>query len=91
MKVTFKHEGSKHTVQFRVSTSRYTDIITIAKTSKDLDILHPLRKDGDRPIQEAIKQVIEKKLNLRMIIDHNYSGAGFGFGIDMYTMIDRLK
>ena len=40
MKVTFKHEGSKHTVVFQTSTSRYTDIITLAKTSKDLDVLY---------------------------------------------------
>ena len=55
MKITFKHQGSKHTVVFQVPTSRYTDIITLDKTSKDLDISQPLTKNGDRPIQEAIK------------------------------------
>ena len=67
------------------------DIITLAKTSKDLDVLHPLTKNGNRPIQEAIKQVIEKQLNIPINIDYNYDGAGFGFNVDFYGVIKKLK
>ena len=92
MKVAFKHSGKTHRIEFRLSTSRYTDIILIAKSSKDLDILNPLTGEvGGRAVKEAIKQKLEFRLNVPILIDWNYDGAGFGFNVDFYGVIKKLK
>ena len=92
MKVAFKSKGKSHRVDFRVSTSRYTDIVLLAKSSKDLDILKPLTdEDGGRAVKEAIKQKLEFRLNIPITIDWNYDGAGFGFNVDFYGVIKKLK
>ena len=93
MRVGFKHKGKSHRVDFRVSTSRHTDIIRIAKSTKDLEILDVLRdtEEGDRPIQEGLKKKIEFRLNVPINIDFNYNGAGYGFNVDFYGVIDKLK
>jgi len=93
MRVGFKHKGKSHRVDFRVSTSRNTDIVMMAKSSRDLEILDGLRdtEEGDRPIQEGLKKKIEFRLNVPINIDFNYNGAGYGFNVDFYGVIDKLK
>ena len=92
MKVAFKHSGKTHRIEFRLSTSRFTDIILIAKSSKDLDILNPLtNEDGGRAVKEAMKQKLEFRLSIPITIDWNYDGAGFGFNVDFYGVIKKLK
>jgi hypothetical protein len=92
MRVAFKHSGKTHRLDFRLSTSRFTDIILLAKTSKDLDILNPLTdEDGGRAVKEAMKQKLEFRLSIPINIDHNYDGAGFGFNVDFYGVIKNLK
>ena len=93
MRIGFKHNGKSHRVDFRVSTSRFTDIIMIAKSTKDLEVLDVLTDtdEGDRPIKEGIKQKIVERLDIPVNIDHNYNGAGYGFNVDFYGVIDKLK
>ena len=92
MKVAFKHKGVSHRIDFRVTTSRFTDIVLLAKSSKDLDILKPLTdEDGGRAVKEAIKQKLEFRLNIPINIDYNYDGAGYGFNVDFYGVIKKLK
>ena len=91
MKVAFKIGGKRYSVDFRVSTSRDTDFVVMAKDSKNLDILHQLTADGKRAIQLGIKQKLEFRLNTPILIDHNWNGAGFGFNVDFYQLIKKLK
>ena len=91
MKVAFKVGGKRHSVDFRVSTSRNTDFVVMAKDSKNLDILHQLTADGDAAVKEGIKQKLEFRLNTSILIDHNWNGAGFGFNVDFYQLIKKLK
>ena len=93
MRVGFKHKGKSHRVDFIVNTTMYTDLIFIAKTSKDLDVIDELKDTdaGDRPIREGIKQMIEKQLKIDINHDWNYDGAGYGFNLDMYGIIKKLK
>ena len=53
MRVGFKHNGKSHRVDFIVNTTRYTDLIMIAKTSKDLEVLDEL-KDTDAGDRDAL-------------------------------------
>ena len=92
MKVAFKAKGKRYSIDFRVSTSRFTDIILLAKSSAELDTLNPLTdEDGGRAVKEAIKQKLEFRLGIPINIDHNYDGAGFGFNVDFYGDIKKLK
>jgi len=91
MKITFKYGRKKHNIVFQTSTSRHTDIITLAKTSNDLDVLNILTKNGDEAVIEGIKSHLENKLKTKIDIDYNYQGAGFGFNIDKYSILTKLK
>jgi len=91
MKVAFKIDGKRYGVDFRVSTSRNTNFVVMAKDSKNLDILQKLIADGDRPVKEGIRQKLELRLNVPIDIDYNWDGAGFGFNVDFYSVIKKLK
>tara|TARA_R100001443_G_scaffold114934_1_gene131737 strand:- start:193 stop:477 length:285 start_codon:yes stop_codon:yes gene_type:complete len=94
MKINLKVGGKKHSIDFRVSTSRSANIIVMAKTSKDLDTLQQVISDtdgADMGVKEVIRQTIEKKLKLPVEIDYGYMGAGFAFKFDMYSVIQQLK
>lgn len=91
MKVAFKVGGKRHSVDFRVSTSRNTDFVVMAKDSKNLDILNQLTADGDSAVKEGIRQKLEFRLNTSIDIDYNWEGAGFGFNVDFYQLIKKLK
>jgi|TARA_R100000541_G_scaffold22133_2_gene32153 hypothetical protein len=91
MKVTFKLGKEKHTVGFQQSTSINTHIIVLPKTSKDLDVMDILTKDGDDGVIEGIKLYLEKKIKTKININYNYQGAGYGFDIDMYEILNKLK
>lgn len=47
-------------------------------------------KGGDADFLELLKQQLEKKLKLKVIIDKGYSGAGYAFEIDMDDLLKRL-
>lgn len=91
MKVAFKVDGKRYGVDFRVSTSRNTNFVVMAKDSKNLDILQQLIANGDRPVKEGIRQKLELRLNVPIDIDYNWDGAGFGFNVDFYSVIKKLK
>ena len=94
MKINLKAGGKKHSIDFRVSTSRSADIIVMAKTSKDLDTLQQVISDtdgADMGIKEILRQTIENKLKLPVEIDYIYMGAGFAFKFDIYSIIQKLK
>ena len=91
MKVAFKVGGKRYGVDFRVSTSRNTDFVVMAKDSKNLDILQQLIADSDTSVKEGIRQKLELRLNVPIDIDYNWDGAGFGFNVDFYSVIKKLK
>ncbi len=47
-------------------------------------------KGGDADFLELLKQHLEKKLGLKVIVDKRYSGAGYAFEIDMDTLLKKL-
>ena len=42
-------------------------------------------------VQKGLESYIEKKLGLVVYKDDKYQGAGYGFKLDMYSIIDKLK
>ncbi len=47
-------------------------------------------KGGDADFLELLKQHLEKKLGLKVIVDKRHSGAGYAFEIDMDTLLKKL-
>ena len=66
----------------------------IAKSSKDLDTLQAAiseRGAGDELIGVIIAKALENKLKLPIDVEHGYSGAGYGFKLDLYSIAQKLK
>ena len=95
MKIDIKSGGMKYSVDFKIMPGqRDTDLIAIAKSSKDLDELQTAiinRGANDDMIGVIISKVIEKKLKLPIDVDHSYEGAGYGFNFDTYSIAQKLK
>jgi len=95
MKVDIKAGGMKYSVDFRIMpANKETHLSAIAKSSKDLDELQTAilnRGAGDDVIGNIIAKVIEKKIKLPIDVDHSYSGAGYGFKFDLYSIANKLK
>ena len=93
MKVPFKINGKKIDVQFTVAPTKNGGFSAIAKSSKDLDTISYIISSDNvgLAIQKGLQTHIEKKLGLVVDIDYNHKGAGYGFKLDMYSIIDKLK
>lgn len=95
MKVDIKAGGMKYSVDFRIMPgSRDTHLSAIAKSSKDLDELQTAilnRGAGDDMIGVIVAKALENKLKLPIEVDHSYSGAGYGFKFDLYSIANKLK
>lgn len=93
MKIPFKINGKVEQIQFSVSPTRDGGFSVGAKSSKDLDKLQDLisSEDSSLVVQKGIQKYIESKLKLVVDIDYNYPGAGYGFKLDMYSLLDKLK
>lgn len=93
MKVPFKINGKRETVQFILSPTRNGGFTAMAKSSKDLDTILNIISSDDvgMAIQKGLQSHIEKKLGLVVDMDFNHKGAGYGFKLDMYYIIDKLK
>jgi|TARA_R110002074_G_scaffold396035_2_gene584948 hypothetical protein len=80
------------TANFRViatPTSLNNMIRFIAASSKDLDILQDISKDE---IREAILKYANKQFREIKFLPVKYDeGAGYGFKIDLNTVLKRLK
>jgi hypothetical protein len=93
MKVSFKINGKSEIVEFRLVPTKNGGFTAMAKSSKDLDtILDIISSDNvGMAVQKGLQTHIEKKLGLIINTDSNYNGAGYGFKLDMYSIIDKLK
>jgi len=93
MKVPFKINGKREDIMFNISPTRDGGFTAIAKSSKELDKLQDLisAEDSSLVVQSGLETYIEKKLGLVVYSDSNYKGAGYGFKLDMYYIIDKLK
>lgn len=94
MKVNFKMGSESFQVDFTLSPTRNGGFSAIAKSSKDLDTLQraiPLGVRGDDLISKIIADKIEKQTKLPIDVDYNHQGAGFGFKIDMYSLVKSIK
>jgi len=95
MKIDIKSGGKKFTVNFNiVPGQRDIDLVAMAKSSKDLDILQDALADrnaGDEMPGVIIAKALEKKLKLPIEPAYGYTGAGFGFKFDMYSIAKSLK
>jgi hypothetical protein len=94
MKVQFKVGSNRVEVNFIVSPYKDGGISLVAKSSSDLDKLQsiiPSGVSGDKLIPQILEGQIEKKLGIAVRRDYDYRGAGFGYKIDMYYIIDKLS
>ena len=93
MKIPFKIQRKSEIIEFTTSLTRDGGFSVIAKSSKDLDKLQDLiaSEDSALVVQKGIQKYIESKLKLAIDSDYNYRGAGYGFKLDMYSLLDKLK
>jgi len=93
MKIPFKINGKRVDVEFTISPIQNSGFSAIAKSSKDLDKIQDIISSDNvgMAIQKGLQSHIEKKLGLAVDRDSNYKGAGYGFKLDMYYIIDKLK
>ena len=93
MRVPFKINGKKIDVEFRMVPIKNSGFSAIAKSSKDLDTISDIISSDNvgLAIQKGLQTHIEKKLGLVVDTDFNHKGAGYGFKLDMYHIIDKLK
>ena len=94
MRIDFKMGGESFRVDFTIVPNKGSGFSAIAKSSKDLDTLQraiPLGVRGDDLIGKIIAGQIEKQLDIPVDVDYNYKGAGYGFKLDMYSLVKKLK
>lgn len=95
MKIDIKAGGQKYSVDFKIMPgSRDTHLSAIPKSSKDLDELQTAisnRGAGDDMIGVIVGKALENKLKLPIEVDHSYSGAGYGFKFDLYSIVNKLN
>ena len=93
MKIPFKIKGKSEVIEFTTSLTKGGGFSVIAKSSKDLDKLQDLiaSENSSMVVQKGIQQYIESKLKLAIDTDYNYRGAGYGFKLDMYSLLSKLK
>ena len=95
MKIDIKSDGKRFSVNFNIIPGqRDIHLVAMAKTSKDLDILHDAideRNAGEDLPGLIIAKALEKKLKLPIEPAYGYTGAGFGFKFDMYSIAKSLK
>lgn len=92
MKVKFKLNGKSVVINFNVHPTSKGNIAVVPSTSKDLDMVQEIISSSEAlVIQKGLLKHMESKLSIPLTIDHNYPGAGFGFKIDMYSLMSKLK
>ena len=81
-------------VDFSLVPTKGGGFSAIAKSSKDLDTLQraiPVGVRGDDLIGKILANHIEKQTKLPIEFDYDHKGAGFGFKIDMYSLLKSIK
>ena len=94
MRVNFKMGDERFQVDFTLVPTKGGGFSAIAKSSKDLDTLQraiPMGVRGDDLIAKIIAGQIEKQTKLPIDVDFDHKGAGFGFKIDMYSLLKSIK
>lgn len=94
MRINFKMGSERFQVDFTLVPTKGGGFSAIAKSSKDLDTLQraiPMGVVGDKLIPQIIANQIEKQTKLPIELDYNHQGAGYGFKIDMYSLIKSIK
>ena len=94
MRVTFKMGSERFQVDFTLVPTQRGGFSAIAKSSKDLDTLQraiPLGVKQDDLIGKIIAGQIEKQTKLPIDVDYDHKGAGYGFKIDMYSLLKSIK
>lgn len=84
---------SANVIKAGVATGRYSitmhrgNIIFIPYA----DTLDTLDKLSKEQIQDELQSYCESKTNLKFSAVHNYSGTGYAFEIDMYSIVDMIR
>ena len=94
MRVTFKMGSERFQVDFTLVPTKGGGFSAIAKSTKDLDTLQraiPMGVKGDDLISKIIAGQIEKQTKLPIDVDFDHKGAGYGFKIDMYSLLKSIK
>lgn len=94
MRVDFKMGGEFHKINFTITPTKGSGFSAIASSSKDLEILQNAISSatkGDSTVPDMLRHGIERRLGIPIEIDYDYRGAGFGFKIDMYSLVKKIK
>jgi hypothetical protein len=94
MKVQFKVGYNRVEVDFKPVPYKDGGIALIAKSSSDIDKLQsiiPSGVSGDKLIPQILEGQLQKKLGIIVNRDYDYRGAGFGYKIDMYYLLNKLS
>ena len=94
MVANFKMGGEFHKIKFTISPTKGSGFSAIAASSKDLDKLQQAISSatkGDSNVPAMLRHGIEKRLGIPVEIDYDYNGAGYGFKIDMYSLLKSIK
>jgi len=94
MRVRFKMGGEFHEINFTITPTKGNGFSAIAKSSKDLEKLQGAISSatkGDSTVPAMLRHGIEIRLGIPVEIDYDYKGAGYGFKLDMYSIIKKLK
>ena len=79
----------KDSVNFKVMGDN-KGLTLIAASGNDLDGLQDaIANDVD--VKDELRKTLEKQLKVPVDIDHDYSGAGFRFNIDFYSLAKKVK
>ena len=94
MKARFKLGSETFQVDFTIVPTKGSGFSAIPKSSKDLETLQrsiPLGVRGDDLIGKILAGQIEKQIKVPVEPDYDHKGAGFGFKIDMYSLVKSIK
>lgn len=94
MLARFKMGGEFHTIKFTITPTKGSGFSAIASSSKDLDNLQQAISSatkGDSTVPAMLRHAMEIRLGMPIEIDYDYKGAGFGFKIDMYSFVKKIK
>jgi hypothetical protein len=94
MVANFKMGGEFHKINFTIAPTKGSGFSAIASSSRDLDALQKAISSatkGDSTVPAMLRHGIEMRLGIPVEIDYDYKGAGYGFKIDMYSLVKKIK
>lgn len=87
--LTSKSAGSSPVNFLIYSSSNDGNLVFLAKTSKDLDIIEDLDLSTDEIIDQLV-ELLTRKTKVPFIGDYDYNGAGYSAKIDIEKILKKI-